>query len=263
MVADIVRGTVDGRGEPIDHVFFKRTCYAIYKSGGKVVVQYADEEDKAVDQIAKTSPLIPLRDQLQYLVAQRNHPTCYLPQIAEALRLGLEDKPDLGAVILNCAIADIHAARAREGRLVYLGYTVPIALLVAAALIGFASYFPDPNVRMLLQAAGSGAVGALLSIIIAIRTRTVALDGDRMSNILDGTGRLLIGVISAAALFLLLTSGLVAEVKAGGATLIGQHPTWQIALIIGFAAGFLERLVPDLLNGSDGTPKPKSPGAAP
>jgi hypothetical protein len=54
-------------------------------------------------------------------------------------------------------------------------------------------------------------------------------------------------MISAAVLFLLLNSGIIANISAGGVPLTGSDMNWQVALIIGFAAGFLERLVPDLL----------------
>jgi hypothetical protein len=54
-------------------------------------------------------------------------------------------------------------------------------------------------------------------------------------------------MISAAVLFLLLNSGVVANIDAGGVALSGAKMQWQVALIVGFAAGFLERLVPDLL----------------
>ena len=108
-----------------------------------------------------------------------------------------------------------------------------------------------------------GALGALLSIIMAIRTRTVALDVHQGSNILDAAARLLVGLISATFLFLILTSGMVPEVKVGEAALVGSGATSKTALIVGFAAGFLERLLPDLLSkGASETQALKDPATA-
>ena len=59
--------------------------------------------------------------------------------------------------------------------------------------------------------------------------------------------RLLIGVISAGVLLLLLASGILPSLKIGDADIQPNTLTWQMVLVIGFVAGFLERLVPDLL----------------
>jgi hypothetical protein len=63
----------------------------------------------------------------------------------------------------------------------------------------------------------------------------------------DGTLRLSIGVTSAGVLLLLLGCGILPSLTVGDAKFTGTALTWQIVLVIGFVAGFLERLVPDLL----------------
>jgi hypothetical protein len=98
------------------------------------------------------------------------------------------------------------------------------------------------------MATTSGAGGALLSTAIALRARSVAIDGDVLSNAVDSTVRIMIGVISAAVLFLMLSSNLLPNVSVAAMPVFKPESiTWKIALLIGFAAGFLERLVPDLL----------------
>ncbi len=63
----------------------------------------------------------------------------------------------------------------------------------------------------------------------------------------DGTLRLLIGVISAGVLLLLMACGILPSLKIGDANFSGSALTWQMVLVLGFVGGFLERLVPDLL----------------
>lgn len=88
-VADISRGQIDDRGEPIDYVYFKREQYAVYLSGTQVVVQYAEDNALATEQIGAVSPLLPLRDHLANIIRdlpQSGLLANYYAQIAEALR---------------------------------------------------------------------------------------------------------------------------------------------------------------------------------
>lgn len=71
-------------------------------------------------------------------------------------------------------------------------------------------------------------------------------------NISDAVLRLIIGVIAAGVLYLLLHSDLD-TITIAGAKLSGDALTREKAVVIGFIAGFLERLVPDLLAGPTAT----------
>jgi hypothetical protein len=257
-VCDVHKGREDCRGEQIEYVYFKRESYAIYKSGGKILIQYSDGRDEALKQIAALAELIPVRDRLQYLTSGTSVPDCYQWQIAEALRLGLDGQVEAAKRTLEAATQDVMDTRARAGRMAYLLWAGPIAagvaglcLLFGIVLIIFIVGTPlkaaAPSVGHLLLATGAGAVGALLSISIGLRARTVALDGDMTQNGIDATVRVLIGVISAGVLYLFIASGVLGNVLLGDMKISEARTTWHLAVLVGFAAGFLERLVPDLL----------------
>ena len=108
------------------------------------------------------------------------------------------------------------------------------------------SPFTTPSGNILL-AARAGTVGAFFSIALAIRNRTVLTNLYRRDNFADATLRIVIGMIAAGVFILLLGSKLVPNFKIGDANISGTDITWQTVLVIGFVAGFLERLVPDLL----------------
>jgi hypothetical protein len=256
-VADIRKSQQDCRGEKIDFVFFRRRNFAIYRSGGRIMVHFSDDEAVARQQIADTAELLPLRDRLQYLVSDLAAPHGYQWQIAESLRLGLDGQKDAAKRTMLAAIDDIIAMRMSRGRTEYLLYAGLAAALVVicagAAALWFVLNPSGPDVASarvglghLLMATGSGAMGALLSTAIALRVRTVATDGDFKSNVVDSAIRILIGVISAAVLYLILDSRLLAGVKLA-TNIVDDDMIWKIALLAGFVAGFLERLVPDLL----------------
>jgi hypothetical protein len=142
----------------------------------------------------------------------------------------------------------------------YLKFAGPLAIGTAALLILLGLIVPlaSPEsdlvpvltaAKGLMIATAGGAIGALLSIAIGIRARTVATDGDIRTNALDGSIRVLIGVVSAAVLYLFFDSGVVKGLPIGTVQVTGGESSISLALgfLIGFAAGFLERLVPDLL----------------
>jgi hypothetical protein len=249
-VAGFTEGVIDSRGQTVEEVYFKRAHYAIYLARHQVVIQYADEEDLAKQQIDLTAELIPLRDKLRFMVEGRHVKGCYRGHIADAFRLALEGKPLVAQEILSCAIEDILGHKARVGRTNYMLFAGPVALavFVVLATAGTLAWRNDAFAagRLLLALSG-GTMGALLSIAIALRTRTVAVDDDRKANWLDAAIRLIIGTISGGALLLALVTGVVASISM--VVVKDENPdlAWQAALIIGFAAGFFERLVPDLL----------------
>lgn len=262
-VSMIIIGGVDSVGRPIDDVYFKRANYAIYCShfegDRRVLVQYADAAELADKQIVDVALLIPLRNRLQAMLSyiapdDRNR---YFSQIAEAFRLGLEKNGEVAKQIIESAIQDVQLIRSANGRNLYIKKAYPyvavssgVFLVVSCLLLYFAaadfSKAMSPMAH-LLMAASAGSLGALLSIAISVRARTVSIDGDDKSIAADALLRILIGFVSAGVLYLLLNAGILANVQVGEMKFSAGAISWQFALILGFAAGFLERLVPDLL----------------
>jgi len=268
-IADIRVDVDDGRGVLIDHVYFKRSQYAIYRVGPDILVAHSDDQATADKQIAAIAGLLPLRDHLINLTKDlplASTKECYATQIADALRLALEQQMDCAKAIINEAVRDALEIQARIGRMVYLKWAAGIALVFAGLLIPLGGFIPDASgVHFLLLAAGAGAVGALLSISIGIRGRSVAIDGNWQANAADAAVRVLIGVISAAILFLVLTSGALTDLQVGTVKFAGASVAWQTVVLVGFVAGFFERLVPDLLEKSaapraDSTPASNKTG---
>jgi hypothetical protein len=207
-VTDIRKNRTDCRGEKIDFVYFRRNDYAIYRSAGNVMVHYSDDPRIASEQAVNTADLVPLRGTLQYLIKDMVSPQAYHSQIAEAFRLALDKQKDAAKRTLEAAIGHVMAKRISKGRTWYIFYSGIAALTVVLGTIAAALWCPfvmppspvGTGLSHFLMATGSGAMGALLSIAIALRARTQVTDGDRLSNAIDGTLRILIGVISAAAL---------------------------------------------------------------
>jgi hypothetical protein len=239
-------------------VFFTRRNFAIYRSSGRILVQYADNDTDSQKQIANIAELLPLRDRLQYVLSDMSRSQdSYQSQIAESIRLGLVGQKDAAKRTMQAAIDNIIAVRVSDGRTAYLLWAALMVIAVIALLSGGAAamqIFPAYGEQLprglgfLLLATGSGAMGAMLSTAIALRARTVGTDASRQSNIVDSATRIMIGVISGAVLYVLLDSNLLDSFAVSvRAFRNANDQIWELALLAGFAAGFLERLVPNLL----------------
>jgi hypothetical protein len=245
---DIQVGNKDGRGFQITRIYAVQSDeYAIYQAG-EVMVHYADDQGKAQTQRKGMLPVSSARAEVNALVQGLPCREICDRQLAYALQLALDGDMEGAKGTVAAAKAFVLAKRAARGRFQYLKWSYGAAAVLIGLLFVASWLYPlQPASSDLWLAAKAGLVGAAFSIALAIRGRTVALDTDLLDNVTDGTLRLLIGVISAGVLLLLFASGIVPSLKIGDADFKASTLTWEMVLVIGFVGGFLERLVPDLL----------------
>ena len=245
---DIQVGNMDGRGFKITRIYAVQSDeYAIYQAG-EVMVHFADDQGKAQAQRKAMLPVSSARAEVNALAQGLTCREISDRQLAYALQLALDGDMDGAKGTVAAAKAFVLAKRAARGRFQYLKWSYGTAAVLIGLLFVASGFYPlHPASSDLWLAAKAGLVGAAFSIALAIRGRTVALDTDLLDNVTDGTLRLLIGVISAGVLLLLFASGIVPSLKIGEADFKPGTLTWEMVLVIGFVGGFLERLVPDLL----------------
>jgi hypothetical protein len=252
-VDQIVEGQKDRRGVTIERVFaFRSEQYAIYLAR-EIVVQYADDPATESEQRKRVLAIGEARADLNALLfgwgLQRRK--VYDCKTAAALQLAIDGEELAARKMIESARSDAFKEREAAGRMQYLVCTAALcgiltSLLCALYWSGLVRDSPPAGAFGL--AGWAGLAGAAFSIVLAIRSRTVALDSDFRGNASDSLLRMAIGLFSGGLLLLLISSGVLPKLSFGDADLSAANLTSQGVLVLGFLAGFMERMVPDLLN---------------
>ena len=197
--------------------------------------------------------LLPLgteRAKLQALLSGWPRRQSYDTAVATALQLALigEGQPearDNALQTLRDARASILAEREIAGKAQYARFTLLLGV-VGMVLLVFVQHNLFKETGNFWRGAEAGLIGAVLSIAIGIRRRVVALDIGLAGNLSDSALRLLIGAVSGGTLVLLYCTGLLPTLRTAQGVQDGVTSMGFI-LLLGIIAGFVEQLVPSLL----------------
>jgi hypothetical protein len=261
-VAELSVGKRDLAGNAISRIHSKvPPLYAVYETD-RVVVQYADDQTVAGKQRQAMAPLNNLRSQITGLLEGWQtrsgeadfRAKKYNARVAAALVICLEQDPENAKEALLGVRDDIINERASLGRFQYLwgALSAGATFITAFYLIWHGRWFaniytlPMETADLWLAARG-GTVGAFFSIALSLRGRTIKTDLHRWDNVSDAALRVAIGAIAGGVIVLLLQSKLLASLTVGTMTTSGAQLDWRMVVVLGFVAGFIERLVPDLL----------------
>jgi len=269
-VADLTRFMPDGAGVIVQQIYIKIDgLYAVYRTEERVVIQYADDPGKGADQRKSLSELYVNRgfvDSLLDEICDNQDPKCqarvlrYQRRLADALTLGLQGQCNLAATELDSlkqALVEERKSRARQSYLVAsFGVAATLVLLIAilsSSLVNFGlSADRSAAAASMWFAAAVGTIGAFFSTILAVRNREIEPSISIRDTVIDAALRLFVGAISGTLLYVLI------KVKAFGLTIGSAQINgddsfasggtgWLLVLLVAFVAGFLERLVPDML----------------
>ncbi|MBR7620529.1 hypothetical protein JKL49_14135 [Phenylobacterium sp. 20VBR1] len=285
-VDEVKLGAIDAAGAQIEAVFSRRVPdYAVYRTKDRVLAHCADDPVREAKQRSILATLGPLRGEINGLIdgwrtgrsdADKAKAHGFERRVADALVLALEDDEASAKALLENVKLDIHEERVSRARFQYLlvasmalAFGLVVIFVMTSDWYRASVHAFEHKTDPLWLAAGAGAVGAFFSIATGIRNRTVLPDLRVVDNSADAVLRIVIGLIAATILIFLLQSGVVATPTFGNRTIDIEAAapavySWAMVVVVAFTAGFLERLVPDLLaNTAVATLRPATPTSAP
>ncbi|UIK00390.1 DUF4407 domain-containing protein [Rhizobium leguminosarum] len=270
-VASIVVGEKDYTGLPITAVYSKvSNVYAVYCNPERVMVQFADDAELGSKQRLALAHLAPLRGEINGIIdgwrksqwpwpwSDTSKAKRYDRRTADAMVVALQGDQMSAEALLRAVKVDLVEERTSIGRSSYIIYATICSILIFSvfALLSRGERIDDKTAFGVLTAedswwlaTGIGCLGAMFSIAIGIRDRTIHTDLRTRDNIVDATLRIIIGAISAVVLLALFKSKIISfaigenkfDIAAKGPEMV------HFAFIVAFLAGFSERLVGDYL----------------
>ena len=269
-VADLCRNHLDSTGVMVEQVYTKvEGLYAVYRTEERIVIQFSDDQAQGADQRKSLSDLYVPRGEIDTLLDEMretrdklrlSRARRYERRLADALTLGLQGQSNQALAEVERLKQDLLEERKSSARQFYLlaslAVGAPLILLIALLSSGLFDFGLSGPQRVVANsmwfAAAVGTVGAFFSTAMAIRNREIEPSISLQDTMLDAGLRMLVGALSGALVYALVKAGAFA-MKIGNADINDSEAfssggaDWLLVLLVAFIAGFLERLVPNLL----------------
>ncbi len=244
------RSRASGRLRRQWHAIRGQPVALAYESEG-VQAQLSPEPARRQALRAVLLPLGTERAKLQALLSGWPRRQSYDSSIAIALQLALDgrdstDGRDNALQMLRDSRAAILNEREIAGKAQYFRCTLLLGLAIMLLLV-ITQHNLFKELANFWLGAQAGLLGSVMSIALALRRRTVALDICVGGNISDSALRLIIGALSGGTLVLVFATGLLPSLHTLQGEQTGSVGSLAFVLLLGIIGGFVEQLVPSLL----------------
>ena len=282
-VADLAVGAPDAADKTVVEIYYRvARTFAVYRTEERVMVQFADSDNEdpqlGANQRKSMTDLFATRGEIDSLLAElRDECDGAARNLARRTRRGLADAlmialtggtnqaaQDLAAI--KAELVEDRGSRMRAGYLVWAA-GCGVAIILLAWWIGH--YISGAVEKSLCFSAGVGVVGALFSIVIAIRSRSIDTTHPKLDIFVDAGLRVLVGAMSGVLLYALIQSGAFGfsigskEIVSDATMFTSRGDDWLLVLLVAFVAGFSQQIVPDLLAKATATDAPAKPAMPP
>jgi hypothetical protein len=265
-IAEIKKGMKDVSDEEIRCIYAKKPPeYLVYRNSIRVMVQFADDPEKAKEQRLAFAALNALRGQITGLIdgwhnsndqVKQARAKRYDRRVADAMITALEGGiPDALALLAEVR-DDIIAERKSIAQTDYLlvAALFGILLLILIGVLSSPWFTPlptmPPHADLIWTGAAGGVLGAFFSIATGMRTRSILIDLQQRDNRRDALLRITVGTLAGGILLSLFLTNMasIAQISRESLTKNPAIEPFLLAIVLGFIGGFSERAVPSLLS---------------
>jgi hypothetical protein len=253
----------DKMGQNIQRVYPSGEDFTIYRTDQGVIVNFADCRERERDQRAKFIKIAEDLCNLRFLSCQMApwrfwRRACdqgggfYDHEIAQAIYLALQGDANEAGNILRDGLKMADDRLTNENRIRYLLACLLTAVLFSAPF-WLAYWLEGPTDRIwtpYLLAGAAGGIGAAFSIATRVQSLHLKPCFHSVMNYVTGGLRVLTGFEASIVLLLIINSTFLAGIAKALPMGQGHSPSDVYrtnVLLLGFLAGFAERLVPSVL----------------
>jgi len=255
----------DKMGETIKQMYPSGEDFAIYRTRQGVIINFADCRAREREQRKQYAVISEKLCRLRFLTSQmagwlglkRLSRTggFYEHQIAEAIYLVMQGKPDQAGELLDLGLKLANERLTNENRVRYLIACLATAVIPAlfwgAVHLGFITFANWQVYSPYFLSGLAGAVGAVFSIALRIQQLNLEPCAQSVMNYVMGALRILTGFTGGAIILLIINGtglgdgilSLFKSIRMDSVT----DASWKCIVLVGFLAGFAERLIPSLL----------------
>jgi hypothetical protein len=242
-------------GGRINHIYaHEKDKYLIYSTDRfKRPIVIAEMENLLTDNPGVCKELLQIRDLKENDPHLKNK---YNEAYAQALRTLLDGHPESGLESLRTLRTEMENYLKREATYFYLIGAAVATFLVLIVHLGFymnESYF-RPKTQEVFYAVLFATIGGFLSVATGSRKINVELQNDEVKKAIYGALRIAIAIFSGVLVYYAIRGGLALEIVKTSNSMFALY-------FLCAAAGFLEKLVPNLMhnleNKNDGKERQK------
>jgi len=241
-------GGYDQRGRKILDILWSTKDYVIFRHASGLSPHFSDDDSVAQRQRLAYAAIGP---QLSKVNALRSTTVWRAEsidrEIARSIYQSLEGDIESAKRILDGVGTRLQNLINIQGRLQYQISCLLTALMFAFVYLAIYYCFDEKTLDHLslvrfASVAFWGALGGFLSISIGLNKVTIDADADRRINAIAGSSRIVIAVVGSIFVYLTIVSELAL-------TSLNLLKSDAAIYAISMAAGFSEKLVPDILRG--------------
>ncbi|WP_397453708.1 hypothetical protein AB3472_13630 [Pseudomonas lurida] len=249
---DYVVGDNDIDGNPIVKIYAKFPEFLVYRTKSAIRIDINDDhtnKDQTINNHMKIS--VDLGRLYSWLPEELDNSEPVNRQISRAMTTNALGNFEDAQKLLKHAEERILKTKTLVGRLDYTVSAFSFVSFIATITLITACLVGPGEVRTLLYVVLSGSLGGLLSISLGFSKLEIDLDSTNQTNRLIGYSRVIIAISAAIFSYFAIKSEIAF-------TFIAKSHQHYGLYMIAMMSGFIERLIPNMMNNLAKTEEPKS-----